>query len=164
MPLKEPTEISLSLLGWERYELERRGQFAGKDGFLALQFREPDLDAFVKDVLKPAIEEDLGCKLNDMRDVSKAGVIDNLMRVRIRDARFVIAELTHDNRGVYWEAGFAEGLGKPVVYICEKNKFEQDKPHFDTNHCTTVMWSADDPEGFRRELIATIRRSLEERQ
>ena len=162
--LTEPTKISLSLAGWEEYESERRGQFAGKDGFLALQFGKPDLDAFVNDVLKPAIEENLGCKLSDMRDVSRAGVIDNIMRVRIRDARFVIADLTHDNRGVYWEAGFAEGLGKPVIYTCEERKFEQDKTHFDTNHCTTVTWSADDPEGFEKELIATIRRSLEERQ
>ena len=62
------------------------------------------------------------------------------MRVKIRDAKFVIADLTHDNNGAYWEAGYAEGLGKPVVYICEKTKFEDKNngTHFDVNHCTTL--------------------------
>ena len=96
-----------------------------------------------------------------MRDVARAGVIDNIMRTQIRDSAFVIADLTHDNPGAYWEAGYAEGLGKPVIYICEKSKFDNESTHFDTNHCTTVPWSKDDPEGFRKELIATLRRSLD---
>ena len=93
----------------------------------------------------------------------RQGIIDNIMRVQIRAAKFVIADiLTHDNRGAYWEAGYAEGLGKPVIYICEKGKFDKEKTHFDTNHCTTVPWSRGDDEGFRQQLTATLRRSLDE--
>lgn len=97
-----------------------------------------------------------------MGDVPQAGIVDNIMRIRIRDSAFVIADLTHDNSGAYWEEGYAEGLGKPVIYICEKTKFNEKTTHFDTNHCTTVLWSEDDPEGFRKELIATLRRSLDD--
>jgi hypothetical protein len=43
---------------------------------------------------------------------------------------------------------------------CEKAKFDEAKTHFDTNHCTTVPWSLDDKEEFKRQLIATLRRSL----
>ena len=86
-----------------------------------------------------------------MRDVSQAGIIDNIMRTQIRDAAFIIIDLTHDNAGAYWEAGYAEGLGKPVVYICERKKFETATTHFDTNHCTTVPWSIEDPENFKKE-------------
>ena len=155
--------VNLTLDGWEQYEAEKRGEFAGNYGFLAMQFNEPDLEDFVREVVKPAVKEDLGYDLVDMRDVVEPGIIDNIMRVRIRDAKFVIADLTHDNNGAYWEAGYAEGLGKPVIYICEKEKFERGgQTHFDTNHCTTVLWSRDNDEGFRRELIATIRRSLDE--
>ena len=165
--------VNLTLDGWEQYEAEKRGGFAGNNGFLAMQFvepdlemqsGEPDLEAFVREVVKPAVKEDLGYDLVDMRDVARAGIIDNIMRVRIRDAKFVIVDLTHDNNGAYWEAGYAEGLGKPVIYICEKEKFETKKTHFDTNHCTTVPWSKsrDKDEDFRRELTATIRRSLDE--
>ncbi len=152
--------VNLTLKGWEQYETEKRGEFAGNQGFLAMQFNDDDLDAFVRDVVKPAVKDETGYDLVDMRDVGRAGIIDNIMRVQIRDSAFVIADLTHDNYGAYWEAGYAEGLGKPVIYICEKEKFESKTTHFDTNHCTTVLWSMDNVEGFKKELIATIRRSL----
>ena len=153
--------VTLSLRGWEQYEMEKRGQFEGNYGFIAMQFGDTVLDNFVRSVVKPAVESATGCNLVDIRDVARAGIIDNVMRVQIRDAKFVIADLTHDNHGAYWEAGYAEGLGKPVIYICEKKKFDTQKTHFDTNHCTTVLWSKDDDEGFRRELTATLRRSLD---
>ena len=154
------TTLTLSLDGWGQYEAEKRGRFEGNYGFIAMQFGDSELDPFVKDIVKPAVEEGIGYKLVDMRDVGRAGVIDNIMRTQIRDAAFVIVDLTHDNSGAYWEAGYAEGLGKPVLYICEKTKFDEKKTHFDTNHCLTVPWARDDDEGFKQELIATLRRSL----
>ncbi len=127
---------------------------------MAMEFGDSVLDPFVNDVIKPAVKN-VGYDLMDMRDVARAGVIDNIMRAQIRDSAFVIVDLTHDNYGAYWEAGYAEGLGKPVIYICETTKFKEASTHFDTNHCTTIPWSKDDPEQFRNELIATIRRSLD---
>ena len=116
------TEVSLTLDGWERYEAEKRGRFDGNYGFIAMQFNNADLDDFVEKVVKPVVKKATGCDLVTLHDVAAAGVIDNIMRVQIRDAKFVIADLTHDNRGAYWEAGYAEGLGKPVIYICEENE------------------------------------------
>lgn len=152
--------VNLTLNGWEQYEAEKRGKFDGKYGFIAMQFNDDELETFAQDVVKPAVKDAVGYDLVDMRNVAQAGVIDNIMRIRIRDSAFVIADLTHDNRGAYWEAGYAEGLGKPVIYICEKEKFDKEKPHFDTNHCTTILWSKDEKDGFREQLIATLRRSL----
>ena len=154
------TTLTLSLDGWEQYEAEKRGRFEGNYGFIAMQFGDSELDPFVKDIVKPTVKAGIGYELVDIRDVAQAGVIDNIMRTQIRDAAFVIVDLTHDNSGAYWEAGYAEGLGKPVIYICEKEKFEEARTHFDTNHCTTVLWSRDDDEGFKQVLIATLRRSL----
>lgn len=153
--------VTLTLGGWEKYEAEKRDEFAGNYGFIAMKFGDPVLDGFVRDVVKPAVKAATGCDLVDMRDVAQAGIIDDIMRVQIRDSKFVIADLTHDNYGAYWEAGYAEGLGKPVIYICEEKKFREQPPHFDTNHCTTVPWSADDGERFREALTATLRRSLD---
>ena len=154
-------DVNLTLDGWEKYEEEKRGQFRGNYGFIAMQFGDSELDPFVKNVVKPAVKEGIGYDLVDMRDVAQAGVIDNILRTQIRDAAFLIVDLTHDNPGAYWEAGYAEGLGKPVIYICEKKKFDEKKTHFDTNHCTTVIWSKDDTEGFKQALTATLRRSLD---
>ena len=74
--------VTLSLRGWEQYEAEKRGQFEGNYGFIAMQFNDDNLDAFVQDVVKPAVKENTGYDLVDMRDVSQAGIIDNIMRVQ----------------------------------------------------------------------------------
>lgn len=151
--------IDLTLSGWEAYEAERHGQVAGNYGFIALKFGDPELDPFLRDVIKPAIAS-LGYALEDLRDAARAGIIDNVMRARIRDAAFVLVDLSHANAGAYWEAGYAEGLGKPVLYLCKRSVFDEHGTHFDTNHCTTVMWDPGDTESFTRELVATLRRSL----
>lgn len=156
------TCYDLTLEGWEKYEDEKKGHVTGTFGFIALKFDDPILDPFLRRVIKPSVKEGLGYDLVDMRDVAQAGVIDNIMRAQIRESAFVLVDLTHDNYGAYWEAGYAEGLGKPVIYLCEKNKFESAQTHFDTNHCTTVMWSTDenDHDLVRRQLLATLGRSL----
>jgi hypothetical protein len=152
-------EVDLTLSGWAEHEKEKRGQTSGGYGFIALKFGDPVLDPFAKDVIKPAVAA-LGYDLIDMRDAAEAGVIDNLMRARIRDAAFVLVDLTHANAGAYWEAGYAEGLGKPVLYLCNQQVFEEKGTHFDTNHCTTVQWNADESSAFTEQLTATLRQSL----
>lgn len=152
-------QVGLTLDGWERYDAELKGETAGKYGFIALQFGDAVLDRFLRDVIKPAVAS-VGYALEDMRDAARAGIIDNVMRARIRDAAFVLVDLTHANKGAYWESGYAGGLGKPVLYLCERATFNENGTHFDTNHCTTVMWDSTTPEAFTADLTATLRRSL----
>jgi hypothetical protein len=39
----------------------------------------------------------------------------------------VVADLSRNNDGGYFEVGFAEGLGLPVIYTCEAGKFDKEK-------------------------------------
>lgn len=150
----------LTLEGWGQYEKQKHGRVSGVAGFLAMKFGDPTLDRLANESIKPEIKTQLGYGLVDLRDVPRAGIIDNIMREQIRDAAFVLVDLTHDNSGAYWEAGYAEGLGKPVIYLCEQLKFDERKTHFDTNHCTTVPWNLGAVDDFLMRLIATLRRSL----
>ena len=110
--VKSIGRVRLTLAGWEQYETAKHGQVRGNYGFIALEFDDSTLDTFVRDVVKPVVNEELGYDLVDMRDVARAGIIDNIMRMQIGDAAFVIADLTHGNNGAYWEAGYAEGLAR----------------------------------------------------
>jgi nucleoside 2-deoxyribosyltransferase len=109
--------------------------------------------------LAPAVEQ-TGF---DLRMASqKAGLIDAVIEDEIRRCRFVIADLSDNNAGAYWEAGFAEGLGKPVIYVCVA-KGKDGAPrvtHFDTNHRQTVTWDLSEPEETARTLKAVIRNTL----
>ena len=147
----------LTLAGWERYEAMTHGSHGGGYGFFAWQFESRETKRVFERVLKPKFE-DLGCPLKDLSDLSRPGVIDNIMRERIRNAAYVIVDLTDHNLGAYWEGGFAEALGKAVVYIMERTAFRKKKPHFDTNHCTIVFWGGEEAdEEFVEKLVATLR-------
>jgi hypothetical protein len=150
---------TLSFEGWNYYEQLRRGGVTYKKGFIAMKFGDPMLDKLLAEILKPSVKQ-AGFELFRLDDTPRAGLIDDRLRVEIQSSDFLVADLTHDNPGAYWEAGYAEGLGKPVIYICEKEKFETSKTHFDTNHHLTIVWDKDDLKKAGEDLKATIRATL----
>jgi hypothetical protein len=151
--------ITLTFKGWEKYYELERGASASKKVFMAMKYGEPDLEEMFATVFQPAVEQ-TGFRLERLIDNPKAGLIDNRLRVDILTSRFLIADLTHGNPGAYWEAGYAEGLGKPVIYICEETVFDAKSTHFDTNHHYTVRWRIDKLKETTEDLKATIRATL----
>ena len=152
---------TLAFEGWDYYEQLKRGESTYRKAFIAMKFGDPILDDIVTNIFKPCVKQ-TGFELYKLDDLLKAGLIDDRLRVEIQSSDFLIADLTHDNPGSYWEAGYAEGLGKPVIYTCEKNKFEKEKTHFDTNHHLTIIWDTENPQDAGEALKATIRATLPE--
>ena len=56
------------------------------------------------------------------------GKIDDQIIAEIRRSAFVVADFTGHRGGVYYEAGFAHGLGRRVIFTCRSD--ELDKLHF----------------------------------
>lgn len=148
--------ITLSFEAWDYYEDLIRGKSNYNKAFIAMKFGNQVLDEIVNNVFKPSVKQ-AGFDLFKLDDDPKAGLIDDRLRVEIQSSQFLIADLSHDNPGAYWEAGYAEGLGKPVIYTCEKSKFEKEKTHFDTNHHLTIIWDPENPDDAGKALKATIR-------
>ncbi len=151
--------VTLSFDGWAYVEQLKRGGVTYRKAFMAMKFGVPELEDVLELVFKPATKS-AGFELFKLDDVPVAGLIDDRMRVEIQSSDFIVADLTHDNLGAYWEAGYAEGLGKPVIYTCEKEKFENHRTHFDTNHHLTIVWDKENPKGSGEQLKATIRATL----
>jgi hypothetical protein len=150
---------TLSFDGWEYYERLREGGAIYRKAFMAMKFGDEQLTSVLENVFKPSAKR-AGFDLLKLNDIPKAGLIDDHLRVEIQSSDFIVADLTHDNLGAYWEAGYAEGLGKPVIYTCEKSKFTSAKTHFDTNHHLTILWEAAAPDAAGNDLVATIRATL----
>jgi len=150
---------TLTLEGWQTYEELKRGRSASRKAFMAMAYGNEDLDTIFHDCFKPAVSA-AGFDLRRLDEAPSAGLIDNRLRVEIRTSRFLVADLTGDNPGAYWEAGYAEGLGKPVIYTCEKRYFDKHKTHFDTNHHHTVVWDLDRLHDAAAALTVTIRATL----
>lgn len=111
------------------------------------------MDAVYNRCLRPAVKA-TGYELRTV--TQKAGLIDAIIENEIRRCRFLIADLSDDNAGAYWEAGLAEGLGKDVIYICREGR----KTHFDTDHRHTVRWDLTNLDETARQLKAVIRNTL----
>ena len=76
----------------------------------------------------------------------------------IRDSKFVVVDLTHQNNGAYFEEGYAMGLGKPVIQLCKKDT----QLHFDIAQKNTIIWSDESeiPERLVNRIKATIDKCL----
>ena len=156
-------QAQITFRGWRRVEEIRGLRKNSKTAFIAMKFGEVELDNLLENEIRRTVK-DTGFIVRRLDDKPKAGLIDDRMRLEIKSARFVLVDLTHGNPGAYWEAGYAEGLGKPVIYLCKKEVFENPgtKPHFDTNHHLSVNWDLTDKEAFCRQLKATICNTIPE--
>lgn len=156
--------LRLTMAGWERYEAIKHRQIASRTAFMAMKFSDLELNQVVESCFKPAAKR-AGFELKPMTDGQPAGLIDDQMRVALRTSRFVVADLTHGNRGTYWEAGFAEGLGRAVIYTCRKDRWDEVENgerlvHFDTGHLVTILWESEKLGDAGKRLTATIRATL----
>ena len=113
---------------------------ATTQAFVAMWFHDSVNDAF-ENGIKPAIEA-AGYKPLRIDQKPDANKLDDEIIAEIRRSRFLVADFTHGDEGarggVYFEAGFAEGLGIPVIYTCRKNMM--DKLHFDTRQYAHIVW------------------------
>jgi hypothetical protein len=149
--------------GWSRYTELSHSRAVSRYGFMAMKYGDPEVDALVAHHFAPEVRK-TGFELRRLDQGQPAGLIDDQLRVMIRTSRFLVCDLTHGNRGAYWEAGFAEGLERPVIYTCRKDVFEDSQhehhPHFDTNHWVTVIWDPADPAKAASRLKDTVRATL----
>jgi len=147
--------LRLTLKGWERYRTLKDTVTASRAAFMAMKFGDEQLNAAVETCFKPAVSA-AGFELRTIAEGQSAGLIDDQIRVAIRRSKFVVADLTHGNNGAYWEAGFAEGAGKPVIYTCHADAWSKEKTHFDTNHLATIIWHPEELPDAGRRLKAMI--------
>jgi hypothetical protein len=152
-------DLQLTMAGWDKYANLKEIRRDSRTAFMAMKFDDPQLDHVVDTCFRLAVQR-AGFELKKLTDEQPAGLIDDQIRASILSGRFVIADLTHGSHGAYWEAGFAEGLGLPVIYTCELNAWQQKKTHFDTNHMLTIIWDPADLKKAGDAMTATIRATL----
>jgi hypothetical protein len=151
--------FNLTIEGWQRFEELQRAHISSNYAFFARKFENDVLDEVVEQCLRPAVEQ-TGFELRSV--TQRAGLIDAIIEDEIRRCKFLLADLSDHNAGAYWEAGFAEGLGKPVIYICREKKDDGSSinTHFDTDHRHTIRWNPSSLEAASKQLKAVIRNTL----
>jgi nucleoside 2-deoxyribosyltransferase len=165
---KIPLSASLTLAGWQKYEELQRSVKNSRKAFMAMEFPSSAKttanyffqNTLLDEYLIPAVKKTGYDLTNALRTEPMAGNIHARLEVEIRTARFVVAELSHHNNGAYWEAGFARGLGKTVIYMYNKGVGNSDRPHFDVGSDHYVAWEENQPDKAADDLKAVIRATL----
>ena len=89
----------------------------------------------------------VGLRAERVKDVPGDYRITDRILTSIRRARLVVVDLTHERPNVYFELGFARGLGKTVITIMR----EGTKAHFDVQDWTHLSYVDSRP--LERDLL-----------
>ena len=143
--------ITLQPKGYSRVDELQKNKSTGKNALVAMKFGDDTIP------LREAIREGAskaGYNAVFIDEVQHNDFITPELLKYIRDSKFVIADLTHQNNGAYFEEGYAMGLGKPVIQLCK----EGTKLHFDIAQKNTIMWKNEEeiPQRLSDRIKATI--------
>ena len=146
--------VTLTLKGIERcYEL-RKKQLSSNQVFVAMWF-----DNIMNDVWQngfiPALKATGYFPLRiDKKEHNNK--IDDEIVAEIRKSGLLVADFTENRGGVYFEAGFAMGLGIPVIWTCREDQIAN--VHFDTRQYSHITWNT--PEELKEKLINRIEATI----
>ena len=123
-------------------------------GFVAMGFKDDFRDAWTNG-FDPGIRA-AGFRPVRIDDKDYVGGITDETMAEIRRSRFVVADYTGQRNNVYFEAGFALGLGLTVIQTCRAD--EAADLHFDIRHLNTLAWKspAELAEGLDKRIRAVI--------
>jgi hypothetical protein len=146
--------------GWAFIENYKSSNAESKIAFIAMKF-EDELKKFSEQWVETAIRES-GFEPIRIDKYEHNNLIDDEIIANIRRSRFLIADLTGNSYGVYFEAGYAKGINIPVIYICSEEYFksENNKVHFDTNHYPFILWNYKDGEDLKKKLKNRIEATI----
>lgn len=124
--------------------------------FVAMWF-DDSMDAVYHDAIAPAIQA-AGYEPYRIDRDNFLNKIDDEIIAQIRQSRFIVADFTHDPNGsvrgsVYYEAGFAYGLGIPCIFTARNDADLQ----FDTRQFPHILWKPNDLNALKHELTYRIR-------
>jgi len=180
--------LSITAKGYQRLREIQRPNRASHQCFVAMWFTNA-MNSVYEKAIKPAIEF---TEEGEPSPRFEAVKIDNVEHVndindeiigQIRRSRFMVCDLTGYRGGVYFEAGFAYGLGLDVIYTCRKDwakeellrneegievttlydsnktkvQIKKEGVHFDLAHRNRIEWSEDNLDDLKSKLQNRIK-------
>jgi hypothetical protein len=153
-PPPSNTTVGISIKGILEVESLGAKTVNSSQGFVAMSF-DPAMNDSWSNGFDPGIRAAGYAPFRIDRKDFLGGISDEIIS-EIRRSRFLVVDYTKQNNGAYFEAGFALGLGLPIIPTCHND--EVSKLHFDIKHLNTLLWEAptDLSEKLTRRISAVI--------
>ncbi len=140
--------------GWKRVNELNERRVRSDQAFVAMWFSD-DLNEAWKSGFEPALNE-LRYRAIRIDAIEHNEKIDDRIISEIRRSGLLVADFTGQRAGVYFEAGFAYGLGIPVIWTCHKDHVKG--LHFDTRQYNHIVW--ENPEELKMKLQYRIKATI----
>jgi nucleoside 2-deoxyribosyltransferase len=140
--------------GWSQLETLKKIGADSKQCFVAMWFDDQMQPIYDQSIAKGILDAGYKPHRVDQREYNDK--IDDEIIAQIRRSRFIVADFTGHRGGVYYEAGFAKGLGLEVIWTCRKD--EMKNLHFDIRQYNCIDWEQNKLEDFRIRLKNRIER------
>lgn len=143
--------ITLTPEGYGRIDALQKNTANGKKVLVAMKFG--DDTKILREAIRKGIHE-AGYVAIFIDEVEHNDFITPELLKHIKDSRFVVVDLSHQNNGAYFEEGYAMGLGKPVIQLCKRDV----QLHFDIAQKNTIIWETESEisERLKNRIKATI--------
>jgi len=153
-PAQGSWNLRLTPAGWSYLDELTKLNKESKQAFVAMSFK-PELTYVFKEGIEP-MEKETGFVMKRVDSEEHNDKIDDRIIAEIRKSRFVVADVTFQVAGVYFEAGYALGMGIPVIWTCRSD--EIDKCHFDTRQYNHIVWKTTEElnEKLKNRILVTI--------
>ena len=137
--LMEPhRSLEISASGWDYLDKHAFDPEEKTQAFVAMSFSDK-MRPLWKDAIKPAVEKAGYTAYRVDEEPHSDNIVFKIM-TEIRNSRFLVADVTEQRNGVYFEAGFAPGLGLPVIWSVRKD--DAKNVHFDTAQYNQIRWQS----------------------
>ncbi len=123
--------------GWDYIDNIPRERSQSSQVFVAMWF-DPSMNSAWENGIKPALVNSGYEPYRVDNDSSNLGRIDAKIEMEIKHSRFLVADVTGGRQGVYYEAGYAMGLGLPVIWSVKNDRMCD--MHFDTRQYNHIIW------------------------
>jgi hypothetical protein len=114
----------------------RTRRASSTQAFVAMWFAD-EMDIVYEQGLKRGIE-DAGFSPMLIPNKEHTNKIDDEIIAEIRRSAFIVADFTGHRQNVYFETGFAIGLGLRVIWTCRKDQIKE--LHFDIRQYNCIDW------------------------
>ena len=131
--------------GWKELDRINQSGAESSNAFIAMWF-DKDRDPFEQAI--SAAVRDAGYLPVRVDKIEHVNHVDDEIIAQIRNSKFLISDFTGQRHGVYFEAGFMLGLGRPVIWVCDREDLEN--VHFDTRQYNTIDYT--DADDLRKRL------------
>lgn len=150
---EELFEEAIVMMSSDNYKEKRKiitSSFS-KESFYICPFDNVEINQIYELIIKPATLNS-GYSIKKIDENPSNNLVIEEIKKSINKSQFIIADLTEERPNCYFEAGYADAIGKRIIFMAKKGT----KLHFDIAGRQVIFWEDLEPKN-----LLTLKEKLE---